>query len=346
MHNLFEPIAGPDASYCQHALDRQAQLTKPPGSLGLLEECAARLAAMQHSEQPRLEKVHVSVFAADHGIAEEGVSAFPQVVTMEMVKNFAVGGAAVNVLARHIDAYFEVVDVGLLQALDLPNVVNHRAGPGTANFKHTAAMSAEQLNIALAAGQAAVDRASANGADIFIGGEMGIANTTSASALAAAWLRMPAADITGAGTGLNAGQIDYKAQVIAEALLRHRSRLNSPLEILQTLGGFEIAALTAAYVAGARRGLPVLVDGFISSVAALLAIGINPGCADWFFYGHCSAEKGHAQVLQALNARPLLNLDMRLGEGSGAVLAVPILQMACRLHNEMATFSQAQVSTS
>lgn len=345
MHNLFEPIAAPDAGYYQQALDRQAQLTKPPGSLGLLEDCAVRLAAMQCSERPRLEKVHVSVFAADHGIAAEGVSAFPQVVTMEMVKNFAAGGAAVNVLARHVDAYFEVVDVGLLQALDLANVVSHRAGPGTANFKLAPAMNDEQLNIALAAGQAAVERAVTNGADIFIGGEMGIANTTSASALAAAWLRIPAADITGAGTGLNAGQIDHKARVIAEAVLHHQSALNSPLAILQTLGGFEIAALTAAYIAAARRGMPALIDGFISSVAALLAIGINPGCADWFFYGHCSAEKGHTLVLQALNARPLLNLDMRLGEGSGAVLAVPILQMACRLHNEMATFSQAQVST-
>jgi len=174
---------------------------------------------------------------------------------------------------------------------------------------------------------------------------MGIANTTSASALTAASLRIPAAEITGAGTGLNAGQIDHKARVIDSALQLHQAALQSPLDILKTLGGFEIAALTAAYISAAQQGLPVLIDGFISSVAALLAVGINPGCVDWFFYGHCSAEKGHARVLQALNAQPLLNLQMRLGEGSGAVLAVPLLQMACRLHNEMATFSQAQVST-
>jgi len=345
MNSLSAPIAAPDAAYYQQALSRQAQLTKPPGSLGLLEDCAVRLAAMQRREAPKLEKIHVSVFAADHGIAEEGVSAFPQVVTMEMVKNFAAGGAAVNVLARHVDAYFEVVDVGLLQPVALPNVISHRAGAGTANFSRTAAMNDEQLTIALAAGRAAVERAEANGADLFIGGEMGIANTTSASALAAASLRIPAAEITGAGTGLNAGQIDHKARVIDSALQLHQTALQTPLDILKTLGGFEIAALTAAYISAAQQGLPVLIDGFISSVAALLAVGINPGCVDWFFYGHCSAEKGHARILQSMNARPLLNLEMRLGEGSGAVLAVPLLQMACRLHNEMATFSQAQVST-
>ncbi len=345
MNSLSAPIAAPDVRYYQQALDRQAQLTKPPGSLGLLEDCAVRLAAMQRREQPRLEKVHVSVFAADHGIAEEGVSAFPQVVTMEMVKNFAAGGAAVNVLARHIAAHFEVVDVGLLQALDLPNIISHRAGAGTANFKRTAAMNDAQLTIAFAAGHAAVERALVNEADLFIGGEMGIANTTSASALAAASLRIPAAEMTGAGTGLNAGQIECKAGIIDAALQYHQAALHSPLAILKNLGGFEIAALTSAYIRAAQRGLPVLVDGFISSVAALLAVAVNPGCADWFFYGHCSAEKGHARVLQALNARPLLNLDMRLGEGSGAVLAVPLLQMACWLHNEMATFTQAQVST-
>ncbi len=304
-----------------------------------------RLAAMQACARPQLTKAHVCIFAADHGIAAEGVSAFPQVVTLEMVKNFAAGGAAVNVLARHIDACFEVVDVGLLQALSLTNVISHRAGPGTANFKLAAAMTPEQLAKAFSAGQTAVERAISNAADIFIGGEMGIANTTSASALAAATLHIPAADITGAGTGLDAGQIQHKTSLIEAALRQHQAVLNSPLAILQTLGGFEIAALSAAYITAAQRGLPVLIDGFISSVAALLAVGINPGCGDWFFYGHCSAEKGHVRVLQALNARPLLNLEMRLGEGSGAVLAVPLLQMACRLHNEMATFGEAQVST-
>lgn len=344
MTDLFAPIAPPDASYFRQALERQAQLTKPPGSLGMLEDCAAMLAGMQHTPKPTLEKIHISVFAADHGVAVEGVSAFPQVVTMEMVKNFAAGGAAVNVLARHVDAHFEVVDVGLVEPVDLPNVLNCRAGPGTNNFCKLAAMNEQQMTVALAAGESAIQRAKANAADLFIGGEMGIANTTSASALAAAILQVPAIQISGAGTGLNAEQICHKAHVIDTALHYHQTALNSPLAILKALGGFEIAALMSAYISAAQCGLPVLVDGFISSVAALLAVNINPGCASWFFYGHCSAEKGHARVLKALNARPLLSLDMRLGEGSGAVLAVPLLQMACRLHNEMATFSQAQVS--
>lgn len=345
MNWLFKDISAPDAGFYRQALDRQSQLTKPPGSLGLLEDAAVRLAAMQRRELPQLENIHISVFAADHGIAEEGVSAFPQAVTVEMVKNFAAGGAAVNVLARHVAANFEVIDAGLLQSIDLPNVISDRAGAGTANFKQVPAMTEAQLARALNAGKAAVARAIANGADIFIGGEMGIANTASASALAAALLNIPAAQITGAGTGLNPAQIEHKAAVIDEALLRHREVLTTPLAILQTLGGFEIAALTAAYIAAAQQGLPALVDGFICSVAALLAVRLNPACQDWFFYGHHSEEKGHKIVLEALDARPLLNLSMRLGEASGAVTAVPILQMACRLHNEMATFAQANITT-
>ncbi len=345
MKQLFDSISPPDALFYQRALERQSLLTKPPGSLGVLENLAVRLAALQRRDAPQLDRIHISVFAADHGIAAENVSAFSQAVTGEMVKNFAAGGAAVNVLARHVKACFEVVDVGLLEPVNLPTVISHRAGKGTANFKVSAAMSMPQLEIAIAAGQSAVSRALQGNADLFIGGEMGIANTTSASAMAAAILTLPASEITGAGTGLNAGQIAHKAAIIDTALEKHRLALTSPLAILQTLGGFEIAALTAAYISAAQQGLPVLIDGFISSVAALLAVNINPTCRDWLFYGHRSQEKGHKIVLDALAAQPILDLQLRLGEASGAVLAVPILQMACRLHNEMATFAQAQITT-
>lgn len=345
MKFLIEPIAAPNAAFYRRAQERQAQLTKPPGSLGMLETLAVRLAAMQGRDAPRIDNIHVCIFAADHGIAAEGVSAFPQAVTAEMVKNFAAGGAAINVLSRHAKASFEVVDVGLVQAVDASGVIDHRVGAGTENFKLKPAMTAAQLQHALAAGESAVQRTLANAADIFIGGEMGIANTTSASAIAAALLNIPATDITGAGTGLNAQQMMHKANVIAQALQLHRTALIEPLTILQYLGGFEIAALTGAYIAAARHGLPVLVDGFISSVAALSAVKICPDCRDWFFYGHHSEEKGHKIVLEALAAEPILNLGMRLGEASGAVLALPILQMACRLHNEMATFTQAQITT-
>lgn len=345
MKALFAQIAAPDAVFAQRALARQTQLTKPPGSLGLLEQLAVRLAAMQRRDDPSLENIHISIFAADHGIADEGVSAFPQAVTIEMVKNFVAGGAAVNVLARQAQAYFEVVDVGLRQTVDLPGVVTQRAGCGTENFKIKPAMTAEQLVTALNAGQEAVGRALANQADVFIGGEMGIANTTSASAIAAALLDVSVRDITGAGTGLSPEQIGIKAVIIEQALQLHGAALNTPLAILRHVGGFEIAALTAAYIHAAQRGLPVLVDGFICSVAALLAVSVNPDCGAWFFYGHRSEEKGHKIVLDALAAEPILDLKMRLGEASGAVMAVPILQMACRLHNEMATFSQANITT-
>jgi len=345
MQFLYAPIAAPDAAFFQRAQDRQTQLTKPPGSLGRLEHLAVRLAGMQRRDDPRLENIHISVFAADHGVAAEGVSAFPQAVTAEMVRNFAAGGAAINVLARHVDAHFEVVDVGLLTAVEASEVIVQRAGNGTANFASGPAMTIAQLNMALLAGAAAVKRALHNKADLFIGGEMGIANTCSASAVAAALLGVSAAEITGAGTGLNTEQTAHKAQVIANALSLHGQAMISPLAILQHVGGFEIAALASAYIMAAQHKMPVMIDGFISSVAALAASKINSGCADWFFYGHRSAEKGHKIVLAALAAEPILDLQMRLGEASGAVLAVPVLQMACRLHNEMATFSQANITT-
>lgn len=345
INSLFAPIPAPDAMASQRASERQAQLTKPPGSLGQLEQLAIRLAGLQGREDPHLDSIQVCIFAADHGIANEGVSLFPQVVTQEMVKNFASGGAAVNVLARHCQATFEVVDVGLIEPIHARGVLQHRAGAGTANFRHQPAMSVEQLALALDAGRLAVQRALTCQAELFVGGEMGIANTASASALAAALLNLPAKDITGAGTGLNEAQIAHKAEVIDAALRLHAAELTSPLALLRCLGGFEIAALAAAYIHAAQRKLPVMVDGFISSVAALLAVAINADCGAWFFYGHRSAEKGHAIVLQGLKAEPILNLNMRLGEASGALMAVPILQMACRLHNEMATFAQAQITT-
>jgi len=342
---LTHKIQAPDQACYQQALNRQAQLTKPSGSLGLLEEIAVRLAAMQKTQQPKVEKIWLSVFAADHGIAEEGVSAFPQVVTTEMVKNFVAEGAAVNVLSRFIKAHFEVVDAGLIAAINSVEIISDRAGNGTANFSKQAAMTQQQMEVALNAGKSAVDRALSQQAHLFIGGEMGIANTSSASAIASALTGLSVNDLTGAGTGLPEDKIANKTNVLKKALLLHKNNLETPLNILQYLGGFEIAALVGAYVYAAQQGLAVLIDGFIASVAALLAMEINAECQGWFFYGHRSQEKGHQLVLEQLNARPLLDLDMRLGEGSGAVAAVPLLQMACKCHNEMATFEQARITT-
>lgn len=342
---LNNKIDLPDKHYYKKALNKQAVLTKPLGSLGVLEDIAVRLAAMQQTEKPAVERIYVSIFAADHGIAAESVSAFPQVVTAEMVKNFANSGAAINVLSRFVKANFEVVDVGLVKPVNTTSVVVERAGNGTANFSKQAAMTENQLQAALTTGKSAVERAIKQQAQVFIGGEIGIANTTSASAIAAVLTGFSVEQLTGSGTGLEGVAVVHKAEIIKAAIALHQIYLENSLKVLQYLGGFEIAALVGAYVFAAQQGLTVLIDGFIASVAALLAVEINPDAKAWFIYAHCSQEKGHRLVLEKLKARPLLGLNMRLGEGSGAVTAVPLLQMACKLHNEMATFEQAEITT-
>lgn len=342
---LHLPVHQPSAATRAAALTRQLQLTKPPGALGQLEDIAIRLAALQHSERPQLDQVWITVFAGDHGVAAEGVSAFPQAVTAEMVKNFARGGAAISVAARALKAKLEVVNLGTAFETGSPEkVIELKLGNGTANFAETAAMSETQLHAALNAGRDSAARAQQNGMQLFIGGEMGIANTTSATALACALLQLAPQQLAGPGTGLDAQGVQHKAAVIARALALHQAHLTTPLEILRRLGGFEIAALTGAYLSCAQQGLPVLVDGYITTVAALLALRMQPAVADWLIYSHRSAEPGHQLLLQTLNAETVLELGMRLGEGSGAAIAVPLLRMACALHNEMATFAEAGVS--
>ncbi len=327
------------------ALARQEQLTKPPGSLGKLEAIAVQLAALQDTDRPQMERVQISIFAADHGVAAEGVSAFPQAVTVEMVKNFARGGAAISVLAKQANATLEVVNLGTVLPVEpMAKVRDERIAAGTANFAQCPAMTDAQLAAALQAGHAAVLRAKQEGAHLFIGGEMGIANTTSASAIACALLRESPQLLAGPGTGLDNKGVAHKAAVIQRALELHRTNLAQPLDVLRHVGGFEIAALAGAYLAAAQNGIPALVDGFISSVAALTAVRFNPNVRNWLLFAHTSAEPGHQRVLAALDAQPLLQLGMRLGEGSGAATAVPLLQLACALHNNMATFAEAQVS--
>lgn len=342
---LTIPATLPDAGARQGAESRQSQLTKPPGALGRLEAIAIQLAALQGTEQPCVDKVHITVFAGDHGVAAEGVSAFPQAVTAEMVKNFARGGAAICVAARTLGASLEVINLGTAHDTGpLDGVKDCRLGPGTGNFTLEPAMDVHQLARALGVGRHAAERARLNGAQVFIGGEMGIGNTTAASALACALLDAPPERLAGPGTGLDTHGVARKTEVIRSALACHRTHHGTPLEALRRLGGFEIAALTGGYIACAHIGLPVLVDGFISSVAALAAARLCPGAGHWFLFSHASAEPGHRSVLDALDARPLLDLGMRLGEGSGGAVAVPLLRMACALHNEMATFAEAGVS--
>lgn len=337
------PIEGPDASARAAAEERQAQLTKPPGSLGRLEQVAVRLAGLQGSH-PDLERVHMTVFAADHGVVAEGVSAYPQIVTREMVRNFTRGGAAISVMAHELGASLDVVDVGVATPGEaLPGVIAQPVAAGTANFCEGPAMTAEQRDTALAIGRDAVTRAEASGAQAFIGGEMGIGNTTAAVALACALLDEAPSGLVGPGTGLDERGIAHKAEVVERALAKNASA-RQPFDALAAFGGFEIAALTGACIAGAIQRMPVLVDGFIASVAALTAVRQVPAAADWLICTHRSAEPGHDRILRALEAEPLLDLGMRLGEGSGAAVTVPLLRTACALHNGMATFAEAGVS--
>lgn len=344
MEWLNTPAQAPHAAMTAAAHLRQTQLTKPAGALGELEAVAIRLAGLQGREQPRVDNVHISVFAADHGVADEGVSAFPQAVTVQMVHNFLNGGAAINVLARELGATLEIIDVGVKTPLTHPKLISQRAGDGTANSTVAAAMDTTQLNLALQAGADAADRAQAAHADLFIAGEMGIANTTAATAIYCALLDIAILDATGPGTGLDRDGMVHKVNVIRRILNQHRSHFDAPLEVLRRLGGFEIAAITGAYIRAAQLGLPVLVDGFISTAAALIAINVQPSVADWLLLSHTSAEPGHFFAIAELQQRPLLDLNLRLGEGSGAAVAVPLLRMACALHNHMATFAEAAVA--
>lgn len=341
----LNPCKPVDLNIVEQATARQQQLTKPAGSLGRLESVAVQLAGLQGQVKPTLSQVWIAIFAGDHGVVAEGVSAFPQEVTGQMLLNFVSGGAAISVLARQLGAQLEVVDLGTVNpALNLPGVRHLNLGAGTANFVEGAAMTQAQGEQALQAGRDSLLRAKAAGAQLFIGGEMGIGNTTAASALACALLDCPVAHLTGPGTGLNAEGVSHKAQVIERALALHAAQRSDALQTLFNLGGFEIAALVGAYLAAAQEGVAVLVDGFICTVAALVAVRLNPACREWLLFGHRGAEPGHRHVLETLKAEPLLELGLRLGEGSGAALAVPLLRLACDLHGQMATFAEAAVA--
>lgn len=341
----LNPCKARDASAYQHALARQQQLTKPAGSLGRLEALAVQLAGLQGRVKPAMEQVWIAIFAGDHGVVAEGVSAYPQAVTGQMLHNFVAGGAAISVLAQQLAAQLEVIDLGTVTpSLNLPGVRHLNIAAGTANFVNGPAMTEAQGRLALQAGRDSARRALASGAQLFIGGEMGIGNTTAASALACALLDCPVSDLTGPGTGLDAQGVSHKVTVIERALAVHAAQRGDALHTLFNLGGLEIAALVGAYLACAQDGIVVLVDGFICSVAALVATRLNPACREWLVFGHRGAEPGHRHVLHCLDAQPLLELGLRLGEGSGAALAVPLLRLACALHGQMATFAEAAVA--
>jgi nicotinate-nucleotide--dimethylbenzimidazole phosphoribosyltransferase len=340
---VYQQCPAISAAHRDAARARQDQLTKPTGALGRLETLAIEVAGLQHSGRPRADRVPIIVFAGDHGIAAQGVSAYPQDVTIAMMANFANGGAAISVLARELGSALEVVDAGTLADTPMRGIVTDKPRRGSRDFSKEAALSSADLVFAFDCGRRAITRAATSEPDLLILGEMGIGNTTSAAAIAAALLRTGAETLTGLGTGLDAAGRARKADIIDAALAQHGLAEASPEQILCAVGGLEIVAISGAIIAAAQCRSPVLIDGFIASVAALAAVRLNPSCRPYLIFSHRSAEQGHRLVLDALEARPLLDLDLRLGEGSGAALALPILRLACALHNGMATFAEAAV---
>lgn len=324
---------------------RQASLTKPAGSLGRLEALSVQLAGIAGQALPRVDRKAVIVLAGDHGVTAEGVSAYPSEVTAQMVLNFLGGGAAVNVLARQVGARVVVVDVGVAGDLPAhPDLVPAKVARGTASFLRGPAMSREQAAQAIAAGAGVVAAEAGRGLDLLATGEMGIGNTTPASAIAAVYTGLPVAQVTGRGTGVDDAGLARKVEVIEAALALHRPDPDDPLGVLAAVGGFEIGAIAGVCLAAAAHRVPVVVDGFISAAGALIAAALCPAARPYMIASHLSVEQGHGPLWKALGLEPLLALDLRLGEGSGAVLAMHLVEAACRILGEMATFEDAGVS--
>jgi nicotinate-nucleotide--dimethylbenzimidazole phosphoribosyltransferase len=328
------------------AKTRLGSLTKPQGSLGRLEEIATRLVCIQQEGRPSCASKLVCVFAADHGVVEEGVSAYPKSVTEQMVRNFLAGGAAINVLARFAGAQVVVVDVGVDADFDShPGLVSRKVRRGTRNMAIGPAMAQPEMNAALDLGRSLAQQAREQACELVALGEMGIGNTTAASAITSALSGKPVSEVTGHGTGVSPQGLFQKRSVVERALRVNAVDDDStPLEVLQRVGGLEIAAMTGMVLEAREQRLPVVIDGFISTAAAAVAYAFKPNVKDILFAGHASPEPGHRILLEYLGLDPILNLGMRLGEGTGAVLAMTVLQAAVNLFNEMATFSSAGVS--
>lgn len=324
---------------------RLDHLTKPLGSLGRLEEIAFWYARIHGSDRPPAPKGFCAVFAADHGVTAAGVSAYPSSVTREMVLNFVRGGAAISVLSQIHGIDLKVVDVGVDGDLaEIPGILHRKVARGTRNFSIEPAMLPADGIRAMEVGMELAELATQSGATLLLTGEMGIGNTTASSALAAALLRYPPEELTGLGTGLTPDAHRHKIQVIEAALSRYRPLLASPLDWLFAVGGLEIAALAGFIIGGAVRRIPVVLDGFITGAAALVAVTVIPEVRPYLMASHMSIEPGHRRILDHLGLSPLLSLDLRLGEGSGAALAYPLVSSAVELYNRMATFEEAKVS--
>ncbi len=347
----FIDLPVPDSRAESEARARQLQLTKPPGSLGRLEELACWFAARSGNPVPEMARCEIFVFAADHGVAAQGVSAFPQSVTGQMVANFANGGAAINVLARLEGCRIEVVDVGVAGDEAPPRSVRtQKVRAGTRDLLVEAAMTDTELTAALDVGARCAAEAIQRGAQLLIAGDMGIANTTAAACLICAFTGTLPEQVVGRGTGVDDAGLARKREVVTEALARARKAIGTPesaaagaRRMFAQVGGLEIAAMAGFYIEAARSRVPVVLDGYISGAAALAAARLEPGTVRWMLASHRSAEGGHGYALQALGLNPLVDLGMRLGEGSGAALTLPIIRAALALHRSMATFASAGV---
>jgi nicotinate-nucleotide--dimethylbenzimidazole phosphoribosyltransferase len=324
------------------ALAHQAQLTKPQGALGRLEDLACWFAARQGKTIPDALRPRIAVFAADHGVVAEGVSAFPSVVTGEMVKNFAAGGAAINVLARQCEAQLVIVDVGVaVDCSNIAGVIHRRVQAGTANICHEPAMSKQACLQAMKAGREQAQQAHADACNLLIAGDMGIGNTTASAAIICALTGLSPETVVGNGTGVDEEGRKRKVQAVKRAITRAGDATD---DVLWQLGGLEIAAICGCYLEAAKLGIPVVVDGFIATAAALVAQQQQAKVVDWMLASHISQEQGHLAALQTLGLTPLIDFSLRLGEGSGAALVVPLLQSAIALHRDMASFEAAGVS--
>lgn len=346
---LLAGIRPVDQSLAPAAQARLDNLTKPRGSLGRLEELALRLALISGGAAPAADPARIYTIAGDHGVAAEGVSLFPQEVTRQMLLNFLAGGAGINVLARANGIDLKVVDAGCLggEFAPHPNLIQRKVVPGTANLAQGPAMTPEQCLGALLLGADLADEAAAQGFRSLGAGDMGIANTTPSTALFCAFLGLDPRDVAGPGTGLAPAAVLRKVEVVRRGLAANAEAVASgdPLRILAALGGLEIAALAGLVLGAAKNRLAVAVDGFISTAAYLAAVQLAPAAADYAFLSHASAEPGYARIMAALAGRPLLHLDLRLGEGTGAALALTVMRSACAIYNEMASFASAGVST-
>jgi nicotinate-nucleotide--dimethylbenzimidazole phosphoribosyltransferase len=341
----IEPI---EPRYTTEAQLRLDSLTKPIGSLGQLEDIAAQMCAISSGRIPLPLKRAVYVFAADHGVTAEGVSAYPREVTAQMVLNFVAGGAAINVLARLHDVHLTVVDVGVDADFEpAPGLCRMKVRRGSGNMLREPALTEEDVEAAIKAGIHLAETAREQGQTLVAVGEMGIGNTTSASAIAAVLTKRKVAEVTGCGAGLDQAARNHKLNVLRRSLRKHFGVLEEtpkPLEILRCVGGLEIAAMTGFILNAAANRIAVVCDGFISTSAAAIAHSIAPEVAGYLFAGHCSEEPGHRHLLRHIGLTPILRLGMRLGEGTGAVLAMPVIESSARLFAEMATFSSAGVS--